>query len=291
MIRAANEGLPVFSVSADLAGSTGVKSFQKQFPNMSLDIGVAEANMISVAAGLSKAGFIPVVDTFAAFGVTKGNLPLVMANLSLAPVIAIYSHTGFQDAADGASHQSTHYISAVASIPHTELVICASSKDAEEYLYKAITRFSEVRRAGKTPDSVIFFLGRENFPAIITEGLTYEWGEAQILEHGDDVTIVASGPMVFEALNAHKILLDMNVRATIINNTFVNHPDIKTISHSLKRTNGKLITIEDHQLIGGMSALLCHQLALKKIPFRMKGLGIPGVFGRSAHTSGDLYEK
>jgi transketolase len=291
MIRAASEGLPVFSISADLAGSTGVRSFQKQFPAMSLDVGIAEANMISVAAGLSRTGFIPVVDTFAAFGITKGNLPLVMANLSLAPVMAIFSHTGFQDAADGASHQSTHYMGAIASIPQTQLVVCSSSKEAEEYLYLAITRFSEARRAGKTPDSVIFFLGRENYPATTKEDLPYNWGDAQILEHGDDVTIVACGPMVFEALNAHKILLDMNVRATVINNPFVNHPDVKTISHSLKRTNGKLITIEDHQLIGGMGALLCHQLALKKIPFRMKGMGIPGVFGRSAHTSDDLYEK
>ena len=75
--------------------------------------------MISTGAGLAKAGFIPIVDTFGQFGVTKGNLPLTMAALSQAPVIAIFSHVGFQDAADGASHEATTYFAAVSAIPHT----------------------------------------------------------------------------------------------------------------------------------------------------------------------------
>ena len=107
-VRAAQEGLPVFSVSADVAGSTGMSFFQKSFPDRFLDVGVAEANMVSAGAGLAKAGLIPIVDTFGQFGVTKGNLPLTMAALSQAPVIAVFSHVGFQDAADGASHRGDH---------------------------------------------------------------------------------------------------------------------------------------------------------------------------------------
>ena len=122
LIRAAKDGYPVFSISSDLQGSTGVKAFHTEFPDRFLDVGVAESNMVSTAIGMSKLGFIPVVDTFAAFGVTKGNLPLIMASLSRAPVMAIFSHTGFQDAADGASHQSLTYMSALASIPHLNIV-------------------------------------------------------------------------------------------------------------------------------------------------------------------------
>ena len=87
-----------------------------------VEVGIAEANMVSTGAGLAKAGFIPIVDTFGQFGVTKGNLPLTMAALSQAPVIAIFSHVGFQDAADGASHQATTYFAAVSAIPHTVVI-------------------------------------------------------------------------------------------------------------------------------------------------------------------------
>jgi transketolase len=109
------------SVSSDLQGSTGVAEFQKAFPDSSLDIGIAESNMISTAIGLSLSGFIPVVDTFAQFGVTKGALPITMASLSQGPVIGIFSHTGFQDAADGASHQALSFYAQVGAIPHVEL--------------------------------------------------------------------------------------------------------------------------------------------------------------------------
>ncbi|NBQ65001.1 MAG: hypothetical protein EBT95_05615, partial [Verrucomicrobia bacterium] len=119
MTQAAQEGLPVVSVSADLAGSTGVAAFQKAVPGRSFDIGVAEANMISTCTGLAKTGFLPVADTFSQFGITKGNLPLIMAALSQGPVVGAFTHAGFQDAADGASHEATTYLAAVSSIPHT----------------------------------------------------------------------------------------------------------------------------------------------------------------------------
>src|SRR5213075_1863303 len=121
-IAAAKEGLPVFSISADVQGSTGISPFQKSLPERFIEVGIAESNMISTGAGFAKAGYIPIVDTFGQFGVTKGNLPLTMAALSQAPVIALFSHVGFQDAADGASHQATTYFAAVSSIPHTVVI-------------------------------------------------------------------------------------------------------------------------------------------------------------------------
>src|SRR5207244_5956256 len=96
-IEPAQEGYPVFSISADVQGSTGISLFQKSLPDRFIEVGVAEANMISTGAGFAKSGFIPIVDTFGQFGVTKGNLPLTMAALSQAPVIALFSHVGFQE--------------------------------------------------------------------------------------------------------------------------------------------------------------------------------------------------
>src|SRR5204863_6960320 len=138
-IKAAVEGLPVFSISSDVQGSTGISAFQKTFPERYIEVGIAEANMVSTGAGFSKAGFIPIVDTFGQFGVTKGNLPLTMAALSQAPVIAMFSLAGFQDAADGASHQATIYFAATSPIPHTAVVAPSCSDDAEALMYQAIT--------------------------------------------------------------------------------------------------------------------------------------------------------
>src|SRR6059058_5540014 len=99
-------------------------------------------------AGFSKAGFIPIVDTFGQFGVTKGNLPLTMAALSQAGVIAIFSHVGFQDAADGASHQATTYFAAVSAIPHTTAIAPSCSDEAEAFMYEAIQRYAADRVSG-----------------------------------------------------------------------------------------------------------------------------------------------
>nr|MBA2480601.1 transketolase [Planctomycetota bacterium] len=157
MIAAAEKGLPVVSVSADLQGSTGVAPFRAKFPQLSFEVGVAEANMVSTAAGFSKMGYIPVVDTFAQFGVTKGLLPICMANLSQAGVLAVFTHTGFQDAADGASHQGLMYLAMTGAIPHVQQYCPASAEEAEWAMGFAIERFAAERGADKHPDSVLFF--------------------------------------------------------------------------------------------------------------------------------------
>jgi len=284
-------GLPVYSVSADLQGSTGIAGFHKAHPEHYIDIGVAESNMLSTAVGLSKLGLIPIVDTFAQFGVTKGNLPLTMAALSQAPVIALFSHTGFQDAADGASHQATTYFSAVSSIPQTVVVNVACSKEAEALMTSALHTFAEKRNKGETPDSVIFFLGRENHPSSYAQGLSYEWEKAQVLQEGSDATIVACGPLLAHALKAAEELRDEGKSITVINNPFVNRPDITTIAAAVKKTGGKLITVEDHQIKCGMGAQLCHALKLAGHEFDLVSLGNPGIFGQSSYQADHLYAK
>lgn len=288
-IRAVKDGFPVFSLSSDLPGSTGMKSFQQEFPERTLDLGIAESNMISTAAGLSKHGFIPIVDTFAQFGATKGNLPLIMAQMSLAPVIAVFSHAGFQDAADGASHQSTTCISALASIPDTTVIYCSTSEEAETYLYQAIKLFNQNKESGKVPDNIVFLLGRENFPQSFEGNNDYQWGKAQVLKEGKDATIVATGPMVHKTLEAVKLLEAKGISVTVINNLFVNRPDVETIGAALEKTAGKLITVEDHQIVAGMGAILSHALLRDGHQFKLKSIGIDGKFGKSAYLADQLY--
>lgn len=290
-VRAAQEGLPVFSVSSDVQGSTGLSLFHKSFPDRFVEVGIAEANMISTAAGLAKCGYIPIVDTFAQFGVTKGNLPLTMAALSQAPVVAVFSHVGLQDAADGASHQATTYFAAVSAIPHTVVVAPSCLEEAEALMHLALRRYAEDRSCGRDGDSVVFFVGRENYPLSWKPGARYDWGRAQVLRDGLDVVLVACGSLLGKAIEAGEKLAQQGVHSTVINNPFINRVDIETIGPAVSRAHGRVITIEDHQRVGGMGAQLSHALSQAGIQHRMESLGLHGGFGQSAYTAEQLYQK
>ncbi len=291
------KGLPVVSVSADLQGSTGVMPFRKKFPDFSFDVGVAEANMVSLAAGFSKEGFIPVVDTFTQFGVTKGALPLFMANLSQAPVIAVFSHAGFQDAADGASHQSLTYLAQTSSLPMTDVYCLSSSAEAFSLMTQAIESFSEAYKEGKAPRTKIFFLGRETFsPSYLPDGYDYEMGKAQIIySHlkgkGKALTLWAAGPLLEQALMAGEMLVKKGWKVIVANASIINHPDMETLVSCLEKTDFRLLTIEDHRLIGGMGSLVAHALAMKKVKVDMSSVAVKSDFGRSAYKSLDLYKR
>ena len=290
-IRAAQEGAPVFSVSSDVQGSTGISAFQKAIEGRFIEVGIAEANMVSTGAGLSKVGFVPIVDTFGQFGVTKGNLPLTMAALSQGPVIAMFSHVGFQDAADGASHQATTYLAAVGAIPHTTVIVPSCPDEAEQFMYQAIKRFEADRAAGKDGESYIFFVGRENYPLSWVENPVYEWGKAQVLREGSDVVLVGSGVLLNRVIEAGDQLASDGVNATVINNPFVNQVDLDTIGAAVNAAGGRLVTIEDHQVKGGMGAQVSHALSNADIAHRIKTLGIAGEFGQSAYKADELYDK
>jgi transketolase len=290
-VRAAQEGFPVYSISADVEGSTGISFFQKSFPDRFLEVGIAESNMVSTGAGFSKMGYIPIVDTFGQFGVTKGNLPLTMAALSQAPVIAIFSHVGFQDAADGASHEGLTYFAAVSAIPHTVVMACSCANEAESLMYEAIKRTAKSREEGHHGESYIFFVGRENYPLYWQEGAKYEWGKAEVLAEGGDVVIIACGPLVGRAIDAGRQLKEKKISATVIANPFINRVDMETIGAAVKKCSGRVITIEDHQVTCGMGAQVAHALAQTGLAPRMKSLGVHGEFGQSAYVAEDLYKK
>lgn len=290
-VRAAQAGYPVFSVSSDVQGSTGMSTFQKSFPDRFIEVGIAEANMISVAAGLAKLGFIPIVDTFAQFGVTKGNLPLTMAALSQAPVIAVFSHAGLQDAADGASHQATTYLAATSAIPHTVVVALSCADEGETLMYEAIRRLAEARSRGEDGESVLFFLGRENYPLTWTEGARFEWGRAQVLREGRDVVLIGCGTLVGKAIEAGRLLAAAGIHATVINNAFVNRVDLETIGPAVRACGGRVVTIEDHQIVGGMGAQVSHALSNAGVAHRLASLGIRGEFGQSAYLADQLYQR
>lgn len=308
LIQKCDEGFPIISVSADLQGSTGVQGFRKKFPEKSFDAGVAEANMISMAAGLSKQGMIPVVDTFAQFGVSKGALPLFMASLSQAPVMAFFSHVGFQDAADGASHQCLSYLAQTGSIPNTDIYTFSSSSEAQALTAQAVSQFKKKRR------SCIFFLGREVFPvSYLPEDYSYQLNQAQVVfstflnsdfkniaqvrkgvknsscRFKKVCTLAAAGTLLGEAVQAGYELAQRGWGVNVVHSCIINDPDVETIQACLSRTQGRLLTVEDHQVKGGMGSFLAQALSLKNVPFQLCSLGVRGGLGRSAYQAIDLY--
>lgn len=291
-----SKGYPVVSISADLQGSTGMNGFRKEHPEASFEVGVAESNMVNMAVGMSKQGYIPVVDTFAQFGVTKGALPLIMSGLSEAPIIAMYSHTGFQDAADGASHQALTYFSMVSAIPNVDVVCLTCSDEAHALITQCVETFVQARAKGETPRSTVFFLGRETYPAQFAEGAQYQYGKAQVVSDNSadfetSVALVAAGSLLENALVAQKKLAAQGTGAVVVNPSMINRPDIETLKDVLKKTQGRLVTVEDHREVAGMGAMLCHELATSGVSCSLRSLGIKDHFGRSAYTSDQLYEK
>jgi transketolase len=297
MIAAAEKGLPVVSVSADLQGSTGVAPFRAKFPQLSFEVGVAEANMVSTGAGFSKLGYIPVVDTFAQFGVTKGLLPICMANLSQSPVICVFSHTGFQDAADGASHQGLQYLAMTGAIPHVQQYCPASPEEAEWAMGHAIETFAAKRKAGETVDTVIFFVGRENFAlSLKPSDQPYVWGKAMVVKDTTagakrSVVISANGAMVAQAISAAEQLAKDGIGALVLNNATPNHPDLDGHRAALATCGDRLITVEDHQAVGGAGSMLVAALAQAGVRPAARILGVRGEFGQSAYTADQLYKK
>ncbi len=300
MTAAFKKGFPVLSVTSDLPGSTGVAGFRKEFPEACFDVGVAESNMISISAGLSKQGFIPVVDTFAQFGVTKGALPLTMASLSEAPIIGIFSHTGFQDAADGASHQALSYMAMLATIPGVDLYSLSSSEEAEHLLTEVIEKFVKDRIQGKIPPSSIFFLGRENFPKTFrTEEnkISYQLAKPQILKNNmqpqakKNVLLVTTGSLVGQALLACETLQSQSVGSAVVNISCLNKLNPADYTTLVSQCQGKIVTVEDHQVSLGLGSFLTHQLVQAGHSVKVKSLGVHAEFGQSAYNAIELYRK
>lgn len=305
LIECKEKGYPIVSVTSDLPGSTGVDGFRKKFPESSLDVGVAESNMISLASGLAKNGIIPVVDTFAQFGVTKGALPITMGNLSMAPVIAIFSHTGFQDAADGASHQALSYFSMMASIPGNKVLALTTSEEAYAAVTQAVEEYKTRMENDEELFSYIFFLGRENFkPSFFKDNAGADLAKLQTkydISKTQEIlncknpksTIVAVGSMLEQAINAADELSSKGVEVDILNPLNLNYVDLAPILKSLEKSNGQLITMEDHQITAGFGYYLSGLISEAKpgLIRNHKVLGVKSQFGQSAYLAQQLYDK
>ena len=262
-------------LDADLASATKTGVFQKKYPERHIDCGIAEANMMGIAAGLSLTGKIPVASTFAMFAAgrayeqVRNSIGYPHLNVKIGA-----THAGITVGEDGASYQCNEDIALMRTIPG---MVVLNPSDAVET--KAC-----VKAALDWEGPVYMRFGRAGVP-VINDGADYrfEIGKGIVLREGSDVTIVATGIMVSAALEAAARLEAEGVSAEVINIHTIKPLDAELIAASAKKT-GKVVTAEEHSVIGGRGGAVCEALA-ERMPVPVCRIGVEDVFGESGPAS------
>jgi transketolase len=266
-------------VSADLAESTRVQWFAKKFPQRFIEVGVAEQNAMGVAAGLALGGLTPFVASFAVFSPGRNWDQLrISVCYSKTNVKIASTHIGLAVGADGASHQALEDLTITRCLPNLTIITPVDYLEAKK----------ATMAATKIIGPVYLRLSRQNSPLLTTKNSTFQVGRANILHSGKDITLVGCGPILAEALLAAEDLKTKNVSLEIINCHTAKPLDDKTILRSVKKT-GRLITLEDHQVMGGLGSAVVEMLA-ENYPVPTKMLGVHDSFGESG-TIAELWDK
>ncbi len=268
----------VVVLDADLSGSTKSKEFQKQFPNRFFNIGIAEANMAGVAAGMALSGLKPYASSFAVF-ITGRAFEIVRQSICYQNlhVILCGSHSGISVGEDGGSHQAIADISLMRSLPNMKVIVPADYNET----YLAV--LESVNMEGP----VYIRTSRAKAPVFIEKD-RFELGKADVLREGKSVTVIACGIMVSLALDAAELLEKEGIDAEVINASSIKPIDRETIVKSAKKT-GRVVTVEEHTIIGGLRSAVSEVLT-DEYPSRVLKIGVEDVFGESG-TKEDLFCK
>lgn len=260
----------VVVLCADLSESTRVDGFKHAYPERFVQMGVSEQSLAAIAAGMSLAGKVPFIASYAAFSPGRNWEQIrTTACLSEQNVKIIGAHAGVSVGPDGATHQMTEDIALMRVLPNmTVLVPC----DAIEARKATIA-------AAKIDGPVYIRLGREKSPVITTDATPFAVGKAQVFRKGDDVAIIACGILVHEALMAAQHLATLGINARVINNASVKPMDEKTILTAAKEC-GAIVTVEEAQAAGGMGSAVC-ELISENCPVPVERIGLQDEFGQS----------
>lgn len=279
LLELGNENPDVVALTADLGGSVKTGDFEKAFPKRYFQMGVAEANMIDVAAGMSTAGKIPFATTFAMFGTGRAweSVRNTVGYPGLNVKIAC-THSGLSVGEDGASHQALEDIALMRVIPGMSVIVPAD--------YAAAFDLTKKVAAYKGP--VYLRLGRPKVRDIYEDGESFELGKAKILREGKDVALLAVGPQVAFALEAAEMLEKEGISAAVADFYSVKPLDESTLL-KLATTCGAIVTAEEHNVIGGLGGAVAEALARLK-PTPMRFVGTQDTFGESGDPE-DLWKK
>ena len=267
-LGAEHENLVV--LDADLAGATKTGTFQKAFPDRHFDCGIAEANMINVAAGLSTMGFVPFAATFAMFA--AGRAYEQVRNTIGYPHLNVKigaTHGGISVGEDGASHQCCEDFALMRTIPGMT-VMCPSDDVEAQKMVKA---------AYEHVGPVYIRFGRAATPVFHSEDYQFEIGKGEVLQDGTDVAIIATGIMVPEAIEAGKALAEAGISARVINMATIKPLDEELVLKAAREC-GKIVTVEEHNILGGLGEAVCGVVS-ENCPVPVKRIGVNDQFGHS----------
>ena len=258
-------------LDADLAGATKTSVFKKAFPDRHIDCGIAECNMTGIAAGLATCGKIPFISSFAMFAAGR-NFEQVRNSIGY-PHLNVKigaTHAGITVGEDGASHQCHEDVALMRTIPGMTVIVPSDGVEAE----------AAVRAAIELEGPVYLRFGRSAVPVINdTPDYKFEIGKGVLLREGKDVTIIATGITVASALEAADMLAADGISAEVINIHTIKPLDDELVIASAKKT-GKVVTAEEHSVIGGLGSAVCDCLSAK-YPTQVLKLGMQDVFGES----------
>ena len=270
LVELAKEHDDLVVLDADLAAATKTGIFKKEFPDRHIDCGIAEANMMGIAAGLSTCGKVPFASTFAMFA--AGRAYEQIRNTIGYPHLNVKigaTHAGISVGEDGATHQCNEDIALMRTIPGMTIINPCDDIEAK----------AAVKAAYEMEGPVYLRFGRLAAPVINEEDYKFELGKGVLLREGKDLTIVATGLMVSAALEAAEKLSADGVDAEVINIHTIKPLDEEIIVESAKKT-GKVITVEEHSVIGGLGSAVCDALSAK-LPTPVTKLGVNDIYGHS----------
>ncbi len=270
LVKAGEQDERVVVVCADLTESTRSHWFAEKFPQRFIQVGVAEQNLAVIGSGLAAAGKIPFIASYATFSPGRNNEQIrTTIALNNQPVKIVGSHAGISVGPDGATHQALEDIALMRVLPHMVVVVPCDAIEAEK---------ATLAIAFNGSPSYIR-LGREKSPIITTPETPFEIGKALVMREGTDVALIACGIMVPEALKAAGLLEVDGIHAMVINNHTIKPMDEEAIT-AAARACGAVVTIEEHQVHGGMGSAVAEVLA-RTAPVPMEFVGIQDRFGES----------
>lgn len=274
LIELANEGVDVVAVDADLSGSTTTAKFGKSYPDRLFNVGIAEQNMIGVAAGLAVEGKVPFTGSFAVFATGRAydqvRNTVCYSNLG---VKLTPTHSGITVGPDGGSHQMLEDIALMRVLPGMRVLVPADYVAAK----------AAIRLAATTPGPFYVRLGRAGVPVIYDDTYAFDLGRARVLREGVHVTLAACGVMVEQALAAADELELAGIHAEVLDVATIKPLDAEGIAASARKT-GAVVTCEEHSIIGGLGSAVAEALG-ELAPVPLARVGVRDVFGTSGEPA------
>ncbi len=279
LIQIGYENKNIVVLDADLSKSTKTNGFKKEFPDRFFNAGIAEQNLMGMAAGMSNIGLVPFASTFAvfatgrAFEIIRNSICYPKANVKIAA-----THAGITVGEDGGSHQSIEDIALMCSLPNMTVIVPADHREAME----------ATKAAAMMEGPVYLRFGRCNTEDIFDDSYKFEIGKGTEIKKCDDAAIIATGMMVQKAIEAAKYLESEGIHVRVINISTIKPIDKEIIIKAAKETKG-IVTAEEHSIIGGLGSMVS-SVVCDKYPCKVKMIGIEDKFGESG-TPDELMEK